>query len=178
MFDLELAGKLSLRFFSLKKGSLRYPTPRRVLTAFTTIPFLVGLIVINRTFLFLDLLLFPSFRKIKLTKAVFITGVPRSATTYLYSTLASDQRQFTFFRLWELLFAPSIIQKHFFHWLSWIDRRLGRPLYHVSFSWDRLFLSRIARLHKTGLTQPEEDELLLIYAFSSVFLTFLFPDVA
>jgi hypothetical protein len=95
----------------------------------------------------------------------------------MHSTIAEDRANFTCFRLWELLFAPSIVQKYFFSSLISADRVVGRPLHRLSILWDRIFLERISRLHKTGLTQPEEDEYLLLYAFSSVFLTFLFPEV-
>ena len=113
----------------------------------------------------------------KITNAVFITGVPRSATTYLYNSLAKDKRNFTYFKLWEILFAPSIIQKHIVSWILKVDRLIGRPLYRTSLLYDRIFLARIARLHETGLSKPEEDEMLLLYTFTSVYLAYFFPDL-
>jgi hypothetical protein len=177
MFDFQLLFQLLPRFFSLKKGSLRFPTPRRIMSGFMTITFLLLLTIVNRSFMLIDNLLFPGFRKITMRKAVFITGVPRSATTYLHGAMADDQQNFTCFRLYELIFAPSIIQKYFLAWIIKIDRLAGRPLYRLSILWDKIFLSRISRLHKTGITQPEEDEILLLFAYSSVFLTFLFPEI-
>jgi hypothetical protein len=127
--------------------------------------------------MFLDWIFFPGFRKVKLKKNVFITGVPRSATTYLLNILAEDKKNFTCFKLWEIIFAPSIIQKYIFLGLIWIDRKIGRPLYRISLLSDRIFIGKISKIHETGLAKPEEDELLLLYAFGSMFFTFFFPEV-
>ena len=178
MFDLTLALNLTLHTFSFEKGSLRFPTPRRLMNVLITLPCFFALIVTNRFFMFLDHLIFPGFRKMKVSNLVFITGVPRSATTYLYKLLAEDKHNFTCFKLWELLFAPSVIQKHILSMFLKIDAVIGRPLYRASHLFDRIFLARIARIHEISLSNPEEDEILLIYAFASVYLSFFFPDVS
>src|SRR5215203_4788638 len=111
MFDFQLASNLTTRVFSLKKGSLRFPTPRRIFSAVFILPFFLVLIIVNRTFMALDWIIFPGFRNKQLGNTCFIIGVPRSATTYLLNILAKDTKHFTSFKLWEILFAPSIIQK-------------------------------------------------------------------
>jgi hypothetical protein len=100
MFDFVLALKLTAQTFSLKKDSLRYPGGKRILSAFFILPSFFVLIIINRIFMLADWLLFPGFRKMKLKKAGFIIGVPRSATTYLFNILAQDTKHFTCFKLW------------------------------------------------------------------------------
>lgn len=125
----------------------------------------------------LDWIIFPGFRKIQLNKTGFIIGVARSATTYLYNILAKDKENFTCFKLWEILFAPSIIQKYILSGLLKLDRIVGRPLYRFSLLLDKLLLGKIAKLHEISLSNPEEDEMLLIYAFSSMYLSYFFPDV-
>lgn len=177
MFDFRMLTHLGARAFSLNRNSLRYPTPRRVINVLITLPLFLMLIVINRFFMMVDHLLFPGFNNMTLNRCVFITGVPRSATTYAYHLLAGDTVNFTCFRMWELLFAPSITQKYLLAGVLAIDRRIGRPLYRLSLMWDRAFLTPIARLHDTGLSKPEEDEILLLHAFASVYLIFFFPGV-
>src|SRR6188768_2686337 len=162
MFDLPLALHLGLHALSFDKKSLRYPTGKRLLTVLVVLPCIFTMTLINRFFMLVDHLLFPGFTKIKVSKGVFITGVPRSATTYLYHLLASDGKNFTCFKLWEILFAPSITQKHLYSWIFKFDHLIGRPLYRTSLWWDRKFLGRIAQLHDTGLSKPEEDEMLLV----------------
>jgi hypothetical protein len=178
MFDVFLAINLTARTFSLKRKSLRFPTPRRVFSALFILPFFFVLIIANRIFMLLDWVIFPGFRKVKLRKACFIIGVPRSATTYLFNVLAKDKEQFTCFKLWEILFAPSIIQKYILSGIIKLDRLTGRSLYRFSLLFDRIFLGKIATLHDTGLSKPEEDEMLLIYAFASIYLAFFFPEVS
>ncbi len=125
----------------------------------------------------LDWVIFPGFRKIKLKKTAFIISVARSATTYLFNLLAQDRKHFTCFKLWEILFAPSVIQKYILLGILKLDRAVGRPLYRFSLLLDRLFLGKISRLHEISLSKPEEDEMLLIYAFGSMYLAFFFPGV-
>ena len=176
MFDYKLAIHLMLHAFSFRKGSLRYPTTMRLIKVLVALPLFLLLTLTNRFFMLFDHLFFPAFRKMNVRNMVLITGVPRSATTYLHHLLGEDTQNFTCFKLWEILFAPSIIQKYIFSWMLKGDRRIGRPLYRASLQYDRL-LTPIARLHETGLSKPEEDEILLLFAFASVYLAYFFPEL-
>jgi hypothetical protein len=178
MFDFVLALKLTAQTFSLKKDSLRYPTAKRVLSAFIVLPFFLILIIINNFFMLLDWIFFPGFRKMKLNKTAFIVGVPRSATTYLFHILAKDTEHFTCCKLWEIILAPSVIQKYIFRAIIKANTFIGRPLYHSSLWADKILFSKISRLHQFSFSDPEEDEMFLLYAFSSMYLTFFFPGVA
>jgi hypothetical protein len=178
MFDFFLAANLTAHTFSLKKESPRFPTGKRILSALLILPFFFVLIIVNRFFMLFDWILFPGFRKMKLKKAAFITGVPRSATTYLFNILAQDKEHFTCFKLWEILFAPSIIQKYILSGIFKTDRLIGGPVYHFSLLLDKIFLGKIAKLHEISFSKPEEDEMLLLYAFGSMYLTFFFPGVS
>lgn len=177
MFDVRLALNLTSHVFSNKRGSLRFPTPRRIVSGLVILPLFFVLILVNRVFMLLDWLVFPGFRKMQLDKTCFIIGVPRSATTYLLHLLAKDKEQFTCFALWEILLAPSVIQKYFWLAIVGIDRRIGRPLFRLSLQIDKILLGKIATIHATSLSQPEEDEMLLIYTFGSMYLAFFFPEV-
>ncbi|MBA4367501.1 MAG: hypothetical protein C0403_07665, partial [Desulfobacterium sp.] len=81
--------------------------------------------LINWTCLFLDEIFFPGYRRVAVLNPVFVVGFPRSGTTYLHRLLNSDYEQFTSLKLWEILFAPSILQKKFFRILGKIDRMIG-----------------------------------------------------
>jgi hypothetical protein len=177
MFDFYLAINLTAHTFSLKKESLRFPTVRRIFSVFCILPLFMILIVVNNLFMLLDSIIFPGFRKIKLNHTCFIVGVPRSATTYLFNILAKDKENFTCFKLWEIILAPSIIQKYILLGVIKIDRLLGRPLYRLSLSFDKVALGKIAKLHEISLSKPEEDEMLFIYTFASIYLSYFFPDV-
>ena len=55
-----------------------------------------------------------------------------------------------------------------------IDAWLGSPVLKMLRRFDARFLGHV-RIHKIGLFEPEEDEMILMYAWSSFFVGFLFP---
>ena len=59
----------------------------------------------------LDELFFRRWHKVRVHKAVFIVGLPRSGTTHLQRVLAHDP-QFTTFTTWEALLAPTLCEKY------------------------------------------------------------------
>jgi omega-hydroxy-beta-dihydromenaquinone-9 sulfotransferase len=177
MFYWSLFFRLLIRTFSLRRTSLRFPSPRRIIASMIVLPFLLLQILFNRFFMLLDWIFFPHFSREKIEKPLFIIGVPRSATTYLLEVMSRDQNNFTCFKLWEILFAPSILQKYFWRAIIALDKLIGRPLYRLSKIYDRVVLGKITKIHKTGMTSPEEDEMLLLYCFSSMYIIFFFPDV-
>ena len=176
MFNWPLFFRLLFTSLSFERDSLHFISLRRLLVILIIVPFFLVHILINRIFMFLDWIFFPFFLKVKIDRPLFIIGVPRSATTYLLEVMASDNRSFTSFRLWEIIFAPSIIQKYFWCGVIWLDRRTGRPLFRLSRIYDKVVLGRITKIHRTGMTNAEEDEMLLLYAFSSMYLNFIFPE--
>ena len=72
--------------------------------------------IINNLFLLMDNIFF-NYQKIKINKPLFIIGFPRSGTTFLHKMLLKDT-QFTTPQLWELIFAPSILQKKIYYYIS------------------------------------------------------------
>ena len=150
-------------------------TPRRIAILCLFIPLFILNGLINWICLLLDEILFPRYRRAAVTAPVFIVGVPRSGTTFLHRLLARDEQQFTCMKLWELFFAPSIIQKKCWCALGMLDRHLGSPLSRIVRSWEDRVFNQLGRMHVLSLFEPEEDELLLLTVFSSVFLSFAFP---
>lgn len=134
-------------------------------------------LIINRIFLLLDEVLFPGYRKLEITKAAFIIGIPRSATTHLFNVLYQDQQNFHGFKLWELVFAPSICQKYFFLSVRGIDRKIGCPVYRLALLFDKVFFGKFVNIHDIGITKPEEDEVLFLYNFSSLFFFYFWPGL-
>ncbi|MBR9859358.1 sulfotransferase [bacterium] len=130
----------------------------------------------NRLFLFLDLIFFPGFKKIEVGSALFITGLPRSGTTYLFRLLALDTSNFTSFKLWEILFTPSICQKLMWLPIQKLNRVLGGPLVYLVRAFDRLVLGDFRKIHEMGLLQVEEDDLLLLPFGQSSYYFFLFQE--
>jgi len=176
LYNIRLFLKLILHSFSYKRKSLRFFSLRRVIAVFLFLPLFLVSLIINWFFFLLDELIFSGYRKLEIRKAAFIIGVPRSATTYLFNILFHDQLNFQGFRLWELLFAPSICQKYFFLFIRWMDHKAGNPLYRLSLFLDRIIFGKFVHIHDMGLTKPEEDEVLFLYNLSSLFFFYFWPE--
>lgn len=144
---------------------------RNVVLATVILPLFIGLQLSHWLGFLIDAVLFPSYRRISIDKPIFLTGVPRSGTTFLQRTLAKDKR-FTTVTLWEALLAPSISERYLFKLLGWIFR----PLKSVSklFRWS--FFKKMNSIHELGLTEAEEDFLLLLPIFSCFIQMVLFPQ--
>ncbi len=131
--------------------------------------------IVNRLFLLLDNLFFPSFKKINIIKPLFIVGVPRSGTTFLHSILSQDKTNFTTCTLGEMIFAPAITQKIILKYFFFIDRAIGYPIKKLFQSIESGVLSMLHETHKTGLESPEEDFILLMPYMACFLLIFPFP---
>ena len=70
------------------------------------------LLIINWLCLALDNLVYPGYRKTVIRPPVFIIGMFRSATTLCQNLMKSDAQNISYLRMWELLLAPSVIQKN------------------------------------------------------------------
>lgn len=140
------------------------------------LPAFALLMLVHWTALFLDEILFPRYRGIRVQNPLFIVGIPRSGTTHLHRVLAQDTDRFTTLRLWQVLLAPAICERKLLHALARIDRHLGRPL-------DRLvnwtlskFSDELGDIHHLSLRQPEEDFVLLMPVLACFILVAAFPQ--
>ena len=123
----------------------------------------------------LDEVFFPSGCRTPVEKPVFIVGVPRSGTTFLHRLLARDAARFTTIRLWELILAPSIIQKKAVVLLAGIDRALGGHGEKFLRTVESRIFSRVNTMHRFSMFAAEEDEFLLIHMFATPYLFVVFP---
>jgi len=85
-------------FFRLLTDSLiRAPhplTPRRIFVLLLFFSSIATLRVVHGFCFVLDDLFFPDYKKVSITKPLFIAGVPRSGTTFLHQLLAADSERF------------------------------------------------------------------------------------
>ncbi len=122
----------------------------------------------------LDDLFFRGWRRVSVEAPVFVLGVPRSGTTRLHQVLAQDQ-QFTTFRTWECLFAPSVTQRRFFLGLARLDQAIGAPFTRLLRKIERRVFAGLDDVHPMGLTTPEEDYFALMPILSCFILALPFP---
>ena len=174
--DFRLSFKLAFSLFSWNPKHMRGFNGRRIIMSLLLVPVFVILLVINRLCMLLDHLLFPGFRSQQNKNPVFIVAAPRSATTYLFHLLASQQELFTTFTLWEIIFAPSIIQKFIFSAIIKADKLIGSPIKIIILKIEKILFGNFTHIHKISLALPEEDEAILLWNMSTVYLNFFFPD--
>jgi omega-hydroxy-beta-dihydromenaquinone-9 sulfotransferase len=131
--------------------------------------------IINCTCLILDHLFYPTFKRISPKSPVFIIGMPRSATTLCYSFLTADSQNFSSMKLWEILFAPSIIQKKLALLIRKADVKLKSPIYECLKRFDRFFFSGIEDIHPISIFNYEEDDYIFMHVLSTLSFNFVFP---
>ncbi len=148
---------------------------RIMLLTFLSVGFIV-VEVFNWICLMLDNILFPAWRKTVIKAPVFIIGMPRTGTTWLQNVLSADNMQFSSMKLWEILFAPSIIQKRLFLMLERIDKRFNHFITDPLRKLDKIAFNKYNPMHPTSFFSWGEDDLLLVHIFSGLFLIFLFPS--
>ena len=117
--------------------------------------------------LLLDNAFFPEYRRVEISNPVFIAGNFRSGTTFLHRLMARDRQRFCTMQMWEILFAPSILQRRFVRTLGTVDRCIGSPfgrrLDTVEDHWQEE-----NPMHRVSLRAPEEDDYLLLHAWSAL----------
>ncbi len=128
----------------------------------------------NAFFFLLDFIFFPGFRKKPVDNPIFIIGNARSGTTFFHRLMCGDENRFISFDLWELLL-PSIIQQKtvrlFFRCYGALFPKSMQKLV----EWEKGLLGDIRKIRPMGLCEPDEDEFLFSFSFSSAMLTAFFP---
>ncbi len=122
-----------------------------------------------------DEVLFPNYRETRVEKPLFILGLPRSGTTFLHRTLAQDEQQWSTFKLWQALFAPSITQRRLCRALIALDKRAGHPGKAVLQRLTETLAGALDDIHAVGLEAAEEDYLTLLPAAACFVAVLAFP---
>tara|TARA_B110000014_G_scaffold261519_1_gene253392 strand:- start:421 stop:1551 length:1131 start_codon:yes stop_codon:yes gene_type:complete len=173
---LKLLFQLLFGIFSFDSSNMRWFNVRRIFMVLFLLPVFITLLIINHSFLLLDNLFFPFFRKQKIKEPVFIISMPRTATTYLFHLLSKQKDRYTSIKLWEIIFAPSITQKIICLLVSKADDLLGKPLKRLIIFFEEKVFKNLQSIHLIGLQYPEEDEALLLWDLSTAYFNFFYPD--
>lgn len=117
----------------------------------------------------LDWLIFPDLKNVEVKAPVFMVGHARSGTTLTHRLLSKDEGRFSFFLLYELYF-PSLIQKKAIRALAKFDKEHWRGFLAGQLqAWEEWRYGAMRHMHNMGLTQPEEDDIVLYWSMASGF---------
>ncbi len=130
--------------------------------------------VLTHIFFLLDDLFFPGYKRQPVEKPLFILGNFRSGSTFLHRLLSRDGGTFTSLRVADIFFAPSVTQKKLLGLAARFDALLGHPLKRLLTGVDQRSLGQV-RIHRISLFKPEEDENILLHAWSTFFVSLMFP---
>jgi hypothetical protein len=121
----------------------------------------------------LDEIFFPGYRRQPVERPLFIVSPFRSGSTFVHRALAGDP-SFTTMKMGHIYLMPSITQRRAFGLLARLDSLIGSPCEKVLRRLDARTLKRL-KLHPFSLFDPEEDEHILLYTWSTLLAGFVFP---
>ncbi|MGC6423660.1 MAG: sulfotransferase [Lentimonas sp.] len=122
-----------------------------------------------------DEIFFRGYRKLAIKDPVFITGIPRSGTTFLHRTLAHDREQFTTVSTWEAFLAPSVTERVLLANIRKLDTVVGNPIKRLINYCIRKCEGDFSDVHEIGLSVPEEDYLFLLPVGGCFIMSLAFP---
>ncbi len=153
-----------------RRGDL---TPRFLLTAGAAALAWSALYLLVRTSQALDRWITPQVAEASIPAPIFIVANPRSGTTFLHRLMSRDP-QFSSLQLYETLL-PSTVLMRAVRLLGRMDRRVGHPLGRLVRRGEELLFGGWRGIHRVSFTQPEEDEMLFVYALRSPALLMVHP---
>ena len=112
-----------LNFFKAR-GTMSRLTPKRLLILVGFYALYAIVEITTWTCFALDRIFYPDFLNVEIKSPVFIIGNPRSGTTFLHRLLALDEMHFSCMRMWEIFFAPSIVQRKMLCFLTSSSKRI------------------------------------------------------
>ncbi len=124
-FNFKLLFAVLYRSFWRTRGTDAQLTFKRMLVMLILFPLYILIELANWLGFLLDEIIFPGYRRQTVNTPVFIVGVQRSGTTFLHRLMDRDNINFTSMKLWEIIFAPSVIQKKVFNMIGVLDGWCG-----------------------------------------------------
>lgn len=173
-YNFRLFWRMTLRTFFRHRGTHGQLNRKRLFFLFlfyTLWPFWT---VVTWLCFLVDDLLWPGHKTQPIEKPLFLLGNFRSGSSFLHRLLAEDSSNFTTLRTWDIFLTPSITQRKFARLAKRVDAFFGKPLLTLFTRFDQRSLGKV-RIHPISFFSPEEDESLLLFNFSTFFVSFLFP---
>jgi len=173
-FDLPAFLRYNFKAIFISRNKNYRLTPKRALVMAIWLLIYIPGEIIYHLFLLLDEVFFPKYHRQEVKQPVFIIGNPRSGTTFLHQLMNEDVETFTSFKVWELIFAPSILQRKMIWGSIRIAKWIGAPVQKILRSFNKR-MSKRTKAHAIRIDAAEEDDHILIHSWSSATLWPLYP---
>ena len=164
---------LLTQLFSFKRGSMRAIRLHRLVQVLWLLPLFLLLFIINNIALKIDWILFPRFKKQIIKNPIFIASLPRTGTTNLLHSLTTINSPFTAMSLWEIILAPSIIQKKIYRFFWFCSPFFLKK---VVKNFDKIIFRKLNNLHRISFFKKEEDEMIMMWGLASAYMSFFYPE--
>lgn len=174
-FDIVAFFRYNFKSFFKTRGKNYRLTPKRFLVLFIWLIIYIPAEIIYHVFLLLDEVFFPRYHQQEIKQPVFIIGNPRSGTTFLHRLMDEDSETFTSFKVWELVFAPSITQRKLILGIIRFAKLIGAPVQKGLQNLNKRTTKRTKKVHAIRIDAAEEDEHILIHGWCSESLWPLYP---
>ena len=145
----------------------------RLVQVLWLLPLFLLLLITNNIALTIDWILFPKFKKQEIKNPIFIASLPRTGTTNLLHSLTSINSTFTAMSLWEIILAPSIIQKKTYRLFWFYSPFFLKKL--VKY-FDKIIFRKLNNLHRISFFKKEEDEMIMMWVLASAYMSFFYPE--
>jgi hypothetical protein len=173
-FNFGLFWRMAVRSSIRTAGSDAPLGRKRVFFLLLFYPIWGALALLAWTGFFLDEIFFPGYRKQPVEKPLFILSNYRCGSTFVHRTLARDAANFTTMKTGDIYLMPSITQRRVFGLFSRLDALIGHRCEKALRRLDAWSLGKV-RIHPISMFDPEEDENVLLYAWSTFLVAFIFP---
>jgi len=172
--SIKLYAELWFRSFTQNSESIAALSSQRILFLLIIFPLFLIVQAIHILTAFLDEIFFSDYHNQPVEAPVFITGIPRSGTTFIHRALNKNSA-YTSFSTWEAILAPGVLERKILRGLSAVDRSLGAPVRKTVDFFLRQLTGDFNDIHALDLWDAEEDYLALL-PYGACFLLFLaFP---
>lgn len=145
----------------------------RLVQVLCLVPLFLLLFITNNIALTIDWILFSRFKKQVIKNPIFIASLPRTGTTNLLHSLTSINSPFTAMSLWEIVLAPSIIQKKIYRFFWFYSPFFLRKAVK---NFDKKIFKKLNNLHRISFFKKEEDEMIMMWGLASVYMSFFYPE--
>lgn len=142
---------------------------------FVSLPLIFPIALIRVAYI-LDNIFVSRYRLQKIKSPIFIVGIPRSGTTFLFRLMSKDEKKFTYFNTYDIFFPSLLIRKTIRLFVSFMVLFKFNPSNWVN-TIERILFKNQSHLHEFSFTKAEEDDGPFVHCFHTPIIYLLTPCI-